>query len=494
MNFVEDPSNFSEAHTKRIVYAAPQLNFTQSKDLQDHCVFDKPDSHYETCTIDLSEIITTFDYSDDWPFRKKDTPINGIFCMPEGKGSFPLAIIIHGNSNYKFNSAPGFLYLCDVLAHHGVVAATIDASFISNRNQITIGLNDKVLGRAILLLEHIKQFRHWNKKKGHPLYKRIDLQKCMIIGHSFGGEAVGHASILNIQDDPVQFFKGEPSVDLSGKSGELGPYKFGISAVVALAPSDQTYRFPKIETRIPSNYLVIQGSRDISVSAASVNLTYDRSHPVLSNIEVPRAIKSLLWIHKANHNYFNSVWEPEIFNNVEFISPEHQRRIATVYISAFARTFLLGKRYCLRLLQDYRFGMDKYNLPRDVTCISQYQSSHRLLLQHFEEDGIQPIISAPNKGRVFADNISIHVQPFFRLIRHENSRGKVSIRKDPSYHLFQENYGLRIDWVNFGGKYVLEFENHLNVKDFNALSFRAGQSDEMNNFIDQDQDFFTKRS
>lgn len=473
---------------KRIVYAAPELDFLHTKDLQDHCVFDNPTPGYETDRIDFSEIIVNFDYSSDWGFCKKDTPINGIFCLPEGKGPFPLAVIVHGNSNYKFNSAPGFLYLCDLLASHGIIATSIDVSFISKRDGIIRRRNDKVLGRAIAILEHLKQFRLWNEKDGHPLQNKVDLERCMIVGHSFGGEAVGHASVLNQQQSPIQFYKDKCPVAIDGLNAGLGPYNFGIQAVVALAPEDQSYLFPEVETKVPDNYLVIVGTRDKSIQPSQVHLTYDRSHPVNCNDTAPSGMKALLWIHKANHNYFNSVWETEPDSIGGIICPKKQRKIASTYISAFAQAMLLEQKEYLKLLQNHQFGINRGWLPREITYVSQYQSPTRLLIQHFEESGIHPRISYPNKGSVIAQRIIIQVQPFSRLTRLVPRSGPVII-PDSTYHLCQDTNGIRIDWTELGGKYVLEFDKFLNAKDFEFLSFRVGQSFERNNTPNQQQDF-----
>ncbi|GBF78615.1 hypothetical protein [Aphanothece sacrum] len=480
MTSLADPGKLGEYKPKRIIYAAPELDFLNTNDLQDHCVFDNPIPGYETRRIDFCEVVN-FDYSTDWKFSKKETPINGIFCLPEGDGPFPLAVIVHGNSNYKFNSAPGFLYLCDLLAYHGIIAASIDVSFISIRNNITIGQNGKVLGRAITVLEHLKQFRLWNQKDGHPLQNKVDLERCMIVGHSRGGEAVGHASVLNHQQSPIQFYKGKSPLAIDGSNGGLGPYNFGIQAVVALAPTDQSYRFPKLETILSDNYLVIQGSRDQDVKPFEGQLIYDRSHPLGSNDSTPSGIKSLLWIHKANHNYFNSVWEPEPNNIGGIISPDDQRKIAATYISAFAQATLLEKKEYLQLLQNYQYGIINEWLPKEITYVSQYQSHKRLVIQDFEESGIQPTISCSNKGSIIAEKIIVQVQQFLRFTSDK--------QKDPSYHLYQDTKGIRIDWTEFGGKYVLKFDDYLDAKEYDFLAFRVGQSFESNNTPDQKQDF-----
>jgi hypothetical protein len=43
---------------------------------------------------------------------------------------FPLAIFVHGNHDPLENSTPGYLYLTELLASYGIIAATIDANFL----------------------------------------------------------------------------------------------------------------------------------------------------------------------------------------------------------------------------------------------------------------------------------------------------------------------------------------------------------------------------
>jgi hypothetical protein len=81
--------------------------------------------------------------------------------------------------------------LCQLLASHGIIAATIDVNFLNGSN---FGEND---ARAIVHLEHLKQFRTWNNAAAHPLHGKVDLNRLLIVGHSRGGEAVGHASFFN---------------------------------------------------------------------------------------------------------------------------------------------------------------------------------------------------------------------------------------------------------------------------------------------------------
>ena len=106
-------------------------------------------------------------------------------------GSSPLAIFAHGNHDPLENSSPGYIYLCELLASYWILAATIDVNFFHGFNR---GEND---GRAIVFLEHIRQFALWNSHPGHPLHGKIDLSKVTIVGHNRGGEAVVHAGLFN---------------------------------------------------------------------------------------------------------------------------------------------------------------------------------------------------------------------------------------------------------------------------------------------------------
>jgi len=135
----------------------------------------------------------------------------GTFASRAAAGRSPWSFLRTAITLRWRNSTPGYLYLCELLASHGIIAATIDVNFLNGGN---FGEND---ARAIVHLEHLKQFRVWNAKAGHPLSGKIDLNRLMIVGHSRGGEGVGHASFFNrlaaIQPDAAH-----PPVPLDGSA------------------------------------------------------------------------------------------------------------------------------------------------------------------------------------------------------------------------------------------------------------------------------------
>ena len=173
-----------------VIYASAGVNYSGVPALTQYQLYDMPDPAYVTGRINLSAF-AELGFGTPWPFLNTAVPLNGHIRIPRGRGPFPLVVFAHGNHDPLSNSTPGYLYLCDLLASHGIIAATIDVNFLNGNN---LGEND---GRAIVHLEHLKQFRVWNAKAGHPLRGKIDLNRIMIVGHSRGGEGVGHASFFN---------------------------------------------------------------------------------------------------------------------------------------------------------------------------------------------------------------------------------------------------------------------------------------------------------
>jgi Chlorophyllase enzyme len=466
-----DPGQPGPLTFQTVVYGAPNLDYQTNLDLQEYLLFQNPTPGFTTRRIDLSGI-ADLGFGVDWPFNSTQIPINGIICIPTGReGPFPLVLFAHGNHSPLENSTPGYLYLCELLASQGIIAATIDANFLNGGN---FGEND---GRAILQLEHVRQFFLWNLQQRHPLRRKINFSRVMIVGHSRGGEAVGHASLFkplnSIQLDPMS-----PPVALDGSRG-LGPYSFfDLRAAVAIAPTDGQYTPIAGPTKLRDNYLIIHGSRDGDVFTFEGYKTYDRSHAVdLANpTQIAQGFKSLLWIHGANHNFFNSVWQQESQNT---ITRQQQEQIAKVYIGAIAQAVLLRKDEYLDLLKDYTVG--KEWLPDTVKLVSQYQDKKRLFIQHFEEAGPNIVVSSPVVGTVDISNIDAQKLSFDG--------------NDPTQQLFQETQGLRLKWQAAGKHYRVQVDlTNVNIEPFNFLAFRVGQSADPENPEFLNQDFTIKIS
>jgi len=190
-NVLDNPSVNGSSAFSSIVYAAPGLNYAGmgAPYNSQYAVFQSPTINYSTRYIDISDFSSVTAVG--WPFDENNVPISGLLRVPNGPGPFPLALFVHGNHSPSENSTPGYVYLMELLASHGIIAGSVDCNFLNGFNS---GEND---GRAIVHLEHVKQFRIWNQQAGHPLFGKIDMNRIMIVGHSRGGEAVGHASLFN---------------------------------------------------------------------------------------------------------------------------------------------------------------------------------------------------------------------------------------------------------------------------------------------------------
>lgn len=470
MSMVDNPSKTGSFQFTSVIYAASGLGYESNPLWSEYELFDSPTEDFVSRRIDLSSI-AEIGQPFPWPFRENSVPINGIARIPIGQGPFPLVIIAHGNHQPAENSTPGYIYLCELLSSYGIIASTIDVNFLNGNNR---GEND---GRAIIHLEHIKQFEIWNNQTDHPLEGKVDMSRIMIVGHSRGGEAVGHASYFNELSE-IQFEEDTALVKLDGSEG-LGPYNFKIKGIAAIAPTDRQYEPLTGPTTIQTNYFVMHGSRDADVFSFDGYKTYDRAHPIdLNNpINEAKGFKSLLWIYQANHNFFNSVWQQE---SQDTLSRKSQEDVAKVYLSAMAQVILLNRSEYLELFKDYRLSVEKAWLSNSIRLISQFQAPKRLFIQHFEEEGNEVSISNPFQGDIQISNIAIR-----KLSLNQIDRVTQNIV------LGQETQGLRIDWDQTSGFYSINLiiPSSIDISDFQYLAFRIAQSAETNNQDKPEQDF-----
>ncbi|NEP09430.1 MAG: hypothetical protein F6K14_04165 [Symploca sp. SIO2C1] len=450
-----------------VVYAAPGLNYSGNQDLAQYIVFQTPTADYQTRTLDISDF-SDLPASPTWPFTAANVPVNGLLRVPEGAGPFPLCLIVHGNHSPEENSTPGYIYLLELLASHGIIAGSVDCNFL---NGFIGGEND---ARAIVHLEHIKQFQLWNEQTDHPLFGKVDLSNVMIAGHSRGGEGVGHASSFNRLDSVVPDL-GDPPVPIDGSTG-LGPYHFNLNAVVAIAPTENQYEPVDGPVVIRDNYIILHGSRDGDVRDFQGYQTYDRAHLIdLDNpTQEAEGFKALLWIYGANHNFFNSVWGPDPIDN-PFISRSEQENVAKVYLSAIAQGTLLGRSQYLELLKDFQLSHENGWIPDTISLVNQYQDPQRLFIAHYEEDRHLTTISPPVNGSIDTSNIAA-----LELYFNQRSSG----------NLYQETNGLKADWDVSGKSYVINLNpGGLPTGDLDFLALRTGQSNDSKNLVDQLQNF-----
>jgi hypothetical protein len=460
---LHNPGLAGEVPFDTVIYASPGVNYSGVPALVQYTIYDTPDPAYLTGRINISAFGNLG--SAPWPFLNTNVPLNGHICVPSGRGPFPLAVFAHGNHAPLENSTPGYLYLCQLLASHGILAATIDVNFLNGFN---FGEND---ARAIVHLEHLKQFRLWNGTAAHPLHGKVDLNRILIVGHSRGGEGVGHASFFNrLASIKPDIFS--PVVPLDGSAG-LGPYRFGLTAVAAIAPTDGQYKPLSGPTVVPDRYCLIHGSRDGDVSTFEGYNTYNRAHAVdLANPTVSDGkLKALLWVFGANHNQFNSIWASE--TPPGFAMPRaSQEQIAKVHFGALTQALLLDRPEYLDVLRDHAVATAW--LPAGSDFVSQYQEPERVFIQHNQESLAAPEVSSPVQGTVAADAVVAA-----RQLRDLVNAGAP-----------QTTITLRLEWSASGTRLLLKVDpSTLPAERYKTLTLRVGQSTEAKNAANRDQDF-----
>ncbi len=273
-------------------------------------------------------------------FDLKAAPLNGRVWYPDGAGPWPLALIVHGNHTYREFSDPGYGYLGDLLASRGFITVSVDENFIN-------GLSAENDGRAWLLLKHLEAWKTFNETADGPFFGRVDMDNIAVMGHSRGGEAAATAAAFNrlkyYPDDFKQEFK----------------FNFNIKAVVAIAPVDGQYKPSSVFTPLENvNYLIIHGSHDGDVSTAVGARQYER----LQFTDGQPWFKSMVFMYRANHGQWNTVWEnkdngPRSGRSLDLrtlIDPEAQRQMAKVFISGFLEATLHQKRDYVPMFRDHR--------------------------------------------------------------------------------------------------------------------------------------------
>jgi hypothetical protein len=169
---------------------------------------------------------------------------------------------------------------------------------------------------------------------------------------------------------------------------ETFDFNFNIRSVVAIAPADGQYQPAKIRTPLTDiNYFVIQGSHDADVSSYQGLRQYNR----IDFSDDFDGFKAGLYIYRANHGQFNSLWgrtdfsSPRInfFNLKQLLSKKDQQQIAMVYISAFLDATIKGTIEYQPMFMDHRLARNW--LPQTI-YLNQYQQSGTKFIANFQED------------------------------------------------------------------------------------------------------------
>lgn len=310
-----------------------------------------------------------------WGFNSKNYPINARVWYPDGEGSFPLVLIVHGNHLMNDFSDPGYDYLGRLLASRGFIIASVDENFL-NGSWIDDYGQGEVFTRAWLLLKHLENWRKWNEIEGNPFFRKVDMNNIALIGHSRGGAAVATASVINKLN--------KYHLDARQKFD----FNFSIKGIVQIAPNDPYTPQNDIPLKPENvNYLLLQGGYDQDMYWFLGNRVYNRVHYSDGNYH----FKAALYIYRANHGQFNTVWGRQdsdipnswFLNYKPIMDGKDQRQIAKIYISAFLESSLKGKKEFIPMFKDFRQASKI--LPREY-YLNQFEDSNFKYVADYLED------------------------------------------------------------------------------------------------------------
>jgi len=317
-----------------------------------------------------------------WGFDIDALPLNARAWYPEGDGPFPLVLIAHGNHRMNDFSDPGYEYLGQLLASRGFILASVDQNFLNGTpgfreptaTPLPTGREQAVRGWH--LLEHLRMWHEWNGQPGNPFYRKVDVNRVALMGHSRGGEAAATAALFN----RMQYYPEDASVRFA--------YGYALQAIVAIAPADGQYQ-PAQQLRWVEDvsYLTLHGAHD----ADQASFTGSRQADRVRFTRPGPAFSAEIWAYRANHGQFNTTWgrsdfPPPLgwFLNVEpLMDGDDQRRISKTYIAAFLETVLNDRREYLPLFKDWRTGREW--LPETI-YINRYRDASYVPLATFQED------------------------------------------------------------------------------------------------------------
>ncbi|UCH20713.1 MAG: hypothetical protein JSU83_19615 [Deltaproteobacteria bacterium] len=400
-----------------------------------------------------------------WGFGFYELPLNGRIWFPEGAGPFPLVLIVHGNHNMKEYSDPGYTYLAELFASRGFIAVSVDENFLNG------GIRTENDARAFVLLEHLKVWKAWNETEGHLFKGKVDMGRIALIGHSRGGESVAHAAAFN----RLSRYPDDANVKLD--------YNFAIRSIVAIAPADGQYKPAGHLTPLENiNYLVIHGGHDADAFIFMGIRQFNRVHFTDDNFW----FKSAIYIYRANHNQFNTVWgkfdvsgnKRALLNQKPIIALEKQRKIAKTILSAFLEATINDRNEYLSIFQDIRNASTW--LPQDI-YMSQYQDSKFKVIANFEED-IDVTTTTISGGNLLGENMvtwkEAHVPFKFKV---EPTIIKTTL-ENATVVLEWNNEGSKDNGAKKAGSYIIKLNpkitNSLSINQYSKLVFSIGATEE----------------
>jgi hypothetical protein len=218
-------------------------------------------------------------------------------------GRVPIAVLVHGRHGGTMSHL-GYDYLQQQLAQMGIIAVSVDC----NASDQWGGWADNIRDRADLVIASIAHIQSLDAG-GDPIFgQRVDFSRLALMGHSRGGDAV----VL------VPEIIGLAGVVIQGVIS-LGPINSGAST-----------GHPK-------------GHAFMAILPASDGDVVDNNGAQFYDAADPAPFKCQLYVHHANHNYFNRQWLNDDTNGgLPIMARSDHERILSTYGCAFFRAVLLG--------------------------------------------------------------------------------------------------------------------------------------------------------
>jgi hypothetical protein len=225
-------------------------------------------------------------------------------------GRTPIVFMAHGNHDPSDPSYLGYDYFQQDLAKIGVIAVSIDCNALNG----AAGGVQNIVDRADLIIDSIALFQSFDADAASVFFQRIDFGRTGLMGHSRGGDAVVMAP---------------PLISLAGVT---------IQSVLALAPTNFRY-WAGMSTIRPQGYafLTILPAGDGDVTDNNGAQFYDQA--------TPGPFKGQLYVHYANHNFFNRQWlndDSQAYAQPAVSARSEHERVLSAYGCALYRATLLG--------------------------------------------------------------------------------------------------------------------------------------------------------
>ncbi|HJR09366.1 MAG TPA: hypothetical protein VJ842_19050 [Pyrinomonadaceae bacterium] len=278
-------------------------------------------------------------------------------------GPYPVIVFLHGrhptcyrnstatlrwpclSNEQPIPSFQGYDYIAQVLASNGYVVVSVSANGINayDNNVTDLGMQ----ARAELIQHHLGRLNAFNTAStapfGSTFVGKLNLSKVGTMGHSRGGEGVVKHYVYNAS-------LGSP---------------YGIKAVLPLAPVD--FNRPVVNNAALE---VILPYCDGDVSDNQGVHFYDDAR---YNVAGDTGAKHTVQVMGANHNYYNTVWTPGMFQagtaddwtyvtggsvdghcgtvaGNKRLTSAQQRGTGLAYLSAFMRAYVGGETQFLPIL------------------------------------------------------------------------------------------------------------------------------------------------